>query len=56
MAKVCPRYQEYSKNRKSRLPGTWSWPTDRWKGLLIGFAGPEENCQMYFVIVDAYSK
>ena len=55
MVKVCPRCQEYSKNPKSSLPGSWSWPTGPWKRLHIDFAGPE-NGQMYLVIVDAYSK
>ena len=55
MVKVCPRFQEYSKNPKSSLPGSWSWPTGPWKRLHIDFAGPE-NTQMYLVIVDAYSK
>ena len=56
MVKVCNRCQEYSKNPKSSLPGTWSWPTGPWKRLHIDFAGPESNGQMYLVIVDAYSK
>ena len=40
MVKVCPRCQEYSKNPKSSLPGSWSWPTGPWKRLHIDFAGP----------------
>ena len=56
MVKVCPRCQEYAKTPKKSPPGTWSWPAGPWKRLYIYFAGPETNGQMYFVIVDAYSK
>ena len=54
--KVCTNCQEHSKNPKSSDVGMWSWPTGPWKRLHIDYAGPEKNGQMYFVVVDAFSK
>ena len=56
MIKVCQSCQENAKNPSKSVPGTWSWPSGPWKRLHVDFAGPESNGQMYFVIVDAYSK
>ena len=53
---VCMSCQRHSKNPKSTDPGTWSWPSGPWKRLHIDFTGPEHNGQMYFVVVDAFSK
>ena len=34
----------------------WYWPNGPWKRVRIDFTGPEENGQMYLIVVGAYSK
>ena len=54
--KVCHSCQEFSKSPKTSEVGMWSWPIRPWKRVHIDFTGPEENGQMYLIVVDAYSK
>ena len=53
---VCHSCQELSKSPKRSEVGMWSWPYGPWKQVHINFAEPEENGQMYLIVVYAYSK